>query len=245
VEYAVVLIGVLVGAFVQSVAGFGAGMVAMAILPLVLPMTDAVPVVAVVCAVINGSILMQVRQHVERSKALPLAVGVVLGVPIGILGLKSLDPSVLKLVLGVILVGYAAQGLSSGGGRRLHLSDRWGYLAGLACGVLGGAFNTGGPPVVLYVTLQDWAKDTVKASLQAAFVTVSLTQLPGYAIAGVLGRQHLVMSAIALPALGLGLWGGTKVYDRIDAATFRRVVLIGMAIMGVVFIAREIPGLLP
>lgn len=243
-EYVVVLVGVLLGAFVQAVAGFGSGMVAMALLPLVLPITDAVPVVALVCAVVNGSILVQLRQYVERSKVLPIAAGVVVGVPIGIAGLQNLDPSVLKLTLGVILVGYAIQGLTAGGGRRLHLSERWGYLAGLACGTLGGAFNTGGPPLVIYVTLQDWTKNATKASLQVAFITVSLIQIPGYLITGVMGREHLVFGAIALPALGLGLWAGSRVYDRIDAVTFRRVVLAMMAIMGVVFVARELNALL-
>ena len=41
-----------------------------------------------------------------------------------------------------------------------------GFGVGLASGVLGGALNEAGPPVVIYLTLKQWPKDDVKATLQ-------------------------------------------------------------------------------
>ena len=41
-----------------------------------------------------------------------------------------------------------------------------GVCVGLASGVLGGALNEAGPPVVIYLTLKQWPKDDVKATLQ-------------------------------------------------------------------------------
>lgn len=41
-------------------------------------------------------------------------------------------------------------------------------LVGLASGMLSGALNEGGPPVVIFLALQGWHKDIVKAGLQAA-----------------------------------------------------------------------------
>ena len=41
-----------------------------------------------------------------------------------------------------------------------------GVAVGLASGVLGGALNEAGPPVVIYLTLKQWPKDDVKATLQ-------------------------------------------------------------------------------
>lgn len=41
-------------------------------------------------------------------------------------------------------------------------------MVGLASGMLSGALNEGGPPVVIFFALQGWAKDEVKAALQAS-----------------------------------------------------------------------------
>ena len=40
-------------------------------------------------------------------------------------------------------------------------------LVGLGSGMLSGALNEGGPPVVIFLALQGWSKDSVKAGLQA------------------------------------------------------------------------------
>ena len=51
-------------------------------------------------------------------------------------------------------------------GRRTIDHPLVGVAVGLASGVLGGALNEAGPPVVIYLTLKQWPKDDVKATLQ-------------------------------------------------------------------------------
>jgi len=235
--YAILAGAVFLAALTQGIAGFGAGMVAMAILPFVLEdLEDAVAVVAILCLVINGAIFIQLRQHVQRAQVLPMILGAVIGVPLGSLALQTIPAQYLKLGLGLVILWYSGQSLLSSGSQRRLASDRWGFPFGLAGGALGGAFNTGGPPAVIYVTLKDWNKDQVKATLQAFFLSISLTQLPVYLAAGILRTEHLLLDAVALPALGLGLWVGTRVYDRIDTEAFRKVVLVGLGIIGLIYV---------
>ena len=53
-------------------------------------------------------------------------------------------------------------------------------LVGLSSGMLSGALNEGGPPVVIFLALQGWSKDRVKAGLQAivsiAIVSIARTE---------------------------------------------------------------------
>jgi uncharacterized membrane protein YfcA len=240
VLYAVLILAVFAAAFTQGVAGFGTGMVSMAVLPLVMPLPDAVAVVSVVCLVVNFSILVQLRRHVTWERAGPLIAGAVVGVPLGLLALERFDPSILKITLGLILIGYAIQSARGPLQGRRTLAPAWGLAVGVAAGSLGGAFNCGGPISVIYVTLQSWSKDATKATLTAFFCAISTIQMPLYIGTGVLGRDHLPLIAAALPTLALGLWFGTKVYDSIDQAMFRRVMLVLIGVMGVVFLAREI-----
>lgn len=230
---------ILLAAFTQGVTGFGSGLVAMALIPLFLPLRDAVPIVALLSLATNSSIMFQMRHHIERRKVLPMVLGALIGVPIGVYALKTLDAGLLKLVLGSILVGYVIYAFTGGDRRRWTVGDWWGLPAGTLGGVLGGAFNTSGPPVIVYVTLKDWDKDAIKASLQVFFVSISLTAIPAHILAGNIHTKHLPMAGVALPTLLLGVWVGAKVYDRIDSDAFRKVVLVGLAIMGGFYVVQN------
>ena len=49
-------------------------------------------------------------------------------------------------------------------------------LVGLSSGMLSGALNEGGPPVVIFLALQGWSKDRVKAGLQA-IVSIAIVSI--------------------------------------------------------------------
>jgi uncharacterized protein len=230
---------VFLAAFTQGVTGFGSGLVAMALIPLFMDLRDAVPIVALLGIAVNGAIMWQLRHHIDRKKVLPMVLGALLGVPFGVYALKTLDAGLLKLALGLILVGYVGYALLGGDERRVRVGDWWGLLAGGLGGVLGGAFNTSGPPVILYVTLKDWDKHAIKASLQVFFVAISLTAVPLHIVSGNIKTEHLPLAGVALPILLLGVWVGTRVYDRIDGNAFRKVVLLGLAVMGLFYVVQN------
>ena len=71
------------------------------------------------------------------------------GIPLGVLMLKRVDETVVLTILGVVIVGYAVYGLLKLKLPRLD-GAFWPYLVGFLSGVLGGAYNTSGPPVVIY-----------------------------------------------------------------------------------------------
>ena len=54
--------------------------------------------------------------------------------------------------------------------------------------------------------------------------------------AGVLDGRHLYYAAICLPMLPLGVWLGLRVYRRINAATFRRIVLLLLLASGLTLV---------
>lgn len=230
---------VFLAAFTQGVTGFGSGLVAMALIPLFMDLRDAVPVVALLGIAVNGVIMIQLRHHIDRRKVLPMVMGALIGVPFGVYALKTLDAGLLKMALGLILVGYVGYAMMAGDERRFRVGDWWGLLAGSLGGVLGGAFNTSGPPVILYVTLKDWDKDAIKASLQVFFVAISLTAVPLHIVAGNIKSTHLPLAGLALPVLLFGVWAGTRVYDRIDSDAFRKVVLVGLAVMGGFYVVQN------
>ena len=62
-------------------------------------------------------------------------------------------------------------------------SRRWAYPAGFIAGCLGGAYNTAGPPVIVYGSLRQWPKEEFRAVLQAFFFVNAVFTVASHTIA--------------------------------------------------------------
>ncbi len=241
-EQGILVATLALAALVQGVAGFGFGLVAMAVLPAFLPLAEAVPVVALLGLGTNVTVIVANRRGIDRSIVLPLVAGVCVGTPFGVLLLSGADPRLLHALLGLVLVGYALQALVLRDARDAAPRGE-GALAALAAacagtlgGVLGGAFTTSGPPIVLYAAWRRLPPATARANMQCAFLVSSLCQIALFALAGSLTRDIGAAVLRGVPAVLVGLVAGVVVGRRVDARTFRRVVLVLLLVLGVRFL---------
>jgi len=228
------------GALVQGVIGFGFGMVSMAVLPFLFDVRVCVPLVCVFGIVVQASILWNIRADIDFKKSAPMMAGALVGIPIGVGFLYKANESMITLVLGVVIVAYVLWSTLGSQSSGQSISTRWGYLAGLFGGALGGAFNVSGPPVVMYVSGQPWSPGATKAALQIFFVMCSLTQSTLYSIGGLLTLDVLKLNGLMVVGVLAGAWVGSRVADGINKESFRKMVLGGLLILGVVYIARSI-----
>lgn len=151
--------------------------------------------------------------------------------------LATLSPSALNRLIGLMLL--AAVAIEWGGRYPAALTGRgWSLGAGVLAGVLGGAVGTPGPPVILYAATQGWTPRTLKANLQAFFTVNQAATLAGYWWAGLLTTEVWRFTALfALPAVA-GLAGGLILFERIDQASFRRIVFALLFVSGTVLLVR-------
>ncbi|NOY28036.1 MAG: TSUP family transporter [Oligoflexia bacterium] len=231
------------GAVVQGISGFGFGMVCMALLPLFVPVDQAVPMVGAWGWSLNLFLLWRLRGHLEIRKVLPLIGGAVVGIPLGLVFLRGADPRLVRAVLGLVLLGYSLFALLGGlGPGRRPISDRFGVLAGLVGGALGGAFNTPAPPIVVYVSLKGWPKHLATSSLQAFFMFTSTFAVLGFATVGLFTPQVIHRVLPLYPAVWLGSFVGTRIYDRVPQARFRILILALLIVLGGNFLVRAALG---
>jgi hypothetical protein len=108
----------------------------------------------------------------------------------------------------------------------------WAYPAGFLAGCLGGAYNTPGPPVIVYGSLQQWPKDEYRAILQTLFFISGVLIVGSHLLAGHMTRSVWALYAWAAPALLLGLWTGTRLDRRVDQERFRTMVLVVILVLG-------------
>jgi uncharacterized membrane protein YfcA len=231
---------VFLSGLVQGTIGFGFGLVSMALLPDLVGLKFAVPFVSIFCMCVQIFLLTKLWTHLRWSALKPMVLGALIGTPLGIYALKGLSPQLLKLMLGSILTAYALLSFRKSGQRKRDLPSSWGVAAGFAGGALGGAFNTGGPPAVMYVSAQPWTKDRTTATLQGFFCAINGVQIVGYSLTGLITVETLRADLFFIGFVLVGTFVGSRLYDRMNQAIFERVMMLGIFGLGLSYILRNI-----
>ena len=235
-EEIIVAFIIFLAVFTQSLSGFGFALVAMTFLPAVIGIYQATPLVALVMATIEIFLLAHYRKALKITAIWPIIVSSIAGIPLGIFFLSRVDQKISMTVLGIIIVTYALYAIMEAFTDLIRLPElkhaTWAYLAGFLAGILGGAYNTSGPPVIIYGHSKRWPTAEFKSNLQAFFVITSLLIVLGHA------WNHNFSSAIwayflwSIPAMVIGMIAGTRLDKYIKPEIFRRVVLLLLLLMG-------------
>jgi len=125
-------------AYLQSATGFGLALVCMALVPLVLPVGDAIAFVAIASFGVNLFVIFANRAGFSWRHAIPLSVGMGLGIPLGYYGLRALDGEWVVRLLGVVLMLIAAAEFLQKRFVSLRIPERSGSVFGLIGGILAG-----------------------------------------------------------------------------------------------------------
>jgi uncharacterized membrane protein YfcA len=219
-------------ALVRSSFGFGDALLAMPLLTIALGVARAVPLVGLVSVVMTVVILLSSWQSVDVLSVKKLTAGALIGVPAGILLLKQLPEEVLTRGLGVVVVAFGLYRLLAPRPLQLQTSG-WAVVFGFTSGCLGGAFNIGGPPIVLYGSMRGWTPERFRATLQGYFLITSIVIGAGQGIGGLWTANVWRLFFLSMPAVFAGLWLGRLVHSRIDPRTFGRLLSLLLIALGI------------
>ena len=225
------------GAFVQRVTGFGMGIFAMLFLPYFFPSHG---MAAAVIGLVNcaGSVYNAVRhrKHIRLRLMLPMVGTALALIPLAVYWSASLPQSVMKRLLGVVLVALSIWFLFFS--KRVHMKPTIpnGMAAGAVSGLLNGMFTTGGPPAVLYLIHATSDKLVYFATIQAFFAFTNSFSSVNRALNGLITLPVLALAAVSMAGWGLGNTLGSRVFEKLDAERLRRIVYYGMVVSGVLMI---------
>lgn len=230
-----VFLVIWVALLVQGLAGFGSALLAMPILAQAFGVTTAAPLFAL--CVLIGEVIMIVRHHkaFRFASVWRLMIAAVIAIPIGIRAAHIVPQNITLFLLGLITFGFALYSLV--GPQMPVLKDkRWAFGFGFAAGLLSGAYNTGGPPYVIYGTTQRWSQSEFKANIQSVFLISSLTVSTSHFLNGSFTPEVLRLFTFALPAIPLGLGVGFILEPLVSPAFFRKAVLVLLLVLGLTLI---------
>ena len=198
-------------------------------------LSTASPVVAFAGFTMSVSILMANREKVDFSSAWRLIVASLVGIPFGVFLLNYAPERVVRFVLGLVLVLYGGYSLISPGMPHLE-HEKYAFPCGFIAGMLGGAYNTSGPPVVIYGTLRRWSPEYFRATMQCYFLFTYIATIAGHGVAKLWTPLVIKLFLWALPGIGLGIYLGGKVNRKNPKPVFSRVIFGILVFIGVVFL---------
>ncbi|MCD6424704.1 MAG: sulfite exporter TauE/SafE family protein [Anaerolineales bacterium] len=223
--------------FIRSALGFGDALIAMPLLAIVVGLQVATPLTAMGATTIATIILIKAWKKVDMQAAWRLVITTWIGIPIGIYFLKAAPEVLVKSLLGIIITGFGLYNLIVPNLPRL-LNENWAYLTGLIAGILGGAYNTNGPPVVIYGMLRRWDSEKFRATLQGYFLPTGAAILISHGIAGMWTPQVVHLYLYSIPVIiGAVLIGG-KVNQLIPQGKFDKVIYGFLVIIGILLIIK-------
>jgi len=222
---------VFLAVFTQSLSGFGSALVSMALLPALIGIQVATPLVALVALVLEIVLIIRYRDSLEIRSIWRIVLAAIVGIPLGVYFLSHVDERISLTLLGLVIAGYAIYALLDMKMPRLE-KPAWAYLSGLLGGMLGGAYNTSGPPVIIYADCRRWPPDVFKSNLQGYFLISSLVIVASHVMNRNLTSQVWQLFWWSIPFVAVGLVAGLSVDRWLNPATFRRVVLVLLVVMG-------------
>ena len=224
----------LLAGTVKGVIGLGLPTVAMGLLGLAMLPAQAAALL-IIPSIVTNFWQLAFGGHLRAllKRLWPLLLLIFLGTGLGTLWLGMDGGGWVVHALGGALLVYALSGLCLPTLKVKPETERWlGPVCGLVTGIITSATGVFVIPAVPYLQALGLSRDQLVQALGLSFSVSTLALAAGLSWRGSLGVGEINASLLALVPALLGMGLGQVVRQRISAVLFKRVFLIGMALLG-------------
>jgi uncharacterized protein len=224
-------------AFTMSFAGFGFAMISVPLLSIFFPVKEAVVIQFPYCMGLFMYQAWHYRKHFCWSPMQPLLLGTVSGLFLGTFFLYYMPETILKRMLALFIVLIVIFNLISARHKievQSFKSPWFGRICGFISGSFLGAYNLGGPPVVMY--FRTITNNSLKAkSYMAAFFSILFMVIAVvYGVTGMFTLESLRTTLLYLPSVLLGSATGFWVFHRASNSVYNMVIDMALLLISVV-----------
>jgi uncharacterized membrane protein YfcA len=215
------------------------GALATPLMALVLP---GEPVIGLVLPILMFADIFAVALHWghwNRRLILLLIPGAIVGVTIGTYLITSSPTGALRRVLGVIVLIFVAYKVFE---KRIlkviTYEGRAGYgvLAGIITGFSSSLAHIGGPPVSIYLLLENVTPRVFIATSALFFMILNWIKVPYYIYADLFNLHRLWQITFLMPLVPVGVWVGKWLAGKVDKETFEKIIVVLLAITAVILL---------
>ncbi|TAL69765.1 MAG: sulfite exporter TauE/SafE family protein [Bacteroidetes bacterium] len=236
--FILVLVIIFCASLYRATFGFGDALIAMPLLALLINIKIATPIVAFMGFAVSVFILLGNRQKQNFTKIWQLVIFSIIGIPIGLFFLKSINENIVKIVLAFILIIYSLFSLTY---PHLYLkTNKSAFAFGIISGILGSAYNTNGPPIIMYGTLRKWTPEEFRLLLQGVFLPTNMFIIIGHGFAGLWTGDVVKVMLYALPTVMTATIIGNILNKKIPSEKFEKLVYYFLIGIGMILLIQSI-----
>ena len=237
-DLCLIAVGGFLAALVVGSAGFAFAIVVTGVWLYVLPPAQIVLLASICATTLHIISIWQYRREIDYRVLWPFVAGGVLGVPLGVLALKRLDPALFRHFFGAFMIAYGAYMLLRPDmpvvRMRAGVAKAADAVVGWVSGVLGGFALLHGTLPTIWCSLRGFDKRNARYVYQPYILAIGLLVMLCVGGTADFDRSALLVPlAAAAPAMALGLWAGTRLFDIMSEERFRRLVLWLILVSGV------------
>ncbi len=221
---------------IRGFAGFGTPLFLAPLFAVLWGPTVMVPLVIVLEVVLSTVLVPMSWRDAKPSDIAPIWLGTVVFVPLGTWLLGTVDPNLIKRLVGVVVLGFAIASLAGWryrGPRGLAMAGSVGAVGGVLAGLIGFA----GPPVLIYVIGGPDPMARIRANLILYFGGTAIVVFASAIVAGLVTPEIWQRFFVLCPVVLVGMWIGARFFRHAGDALARRVALILLVLAGLAGLA--------
>jgi uncharacterized protein len=238
---AVLIAGVSKGGF-----GAGLGLLAVPMMALVLPPLQVAAIMLPILCLMDLVGIWAYWRKWEGRVLFRLTLAATIGIVCGVLTFHLLAPWSIRLLIGVIALGFAAnywiRRLVSDGTPQRRPGPASGWLWGSVSGFTSFTAHAGGPPVNVYLLPLGLPKTQYQATTVALFLLVNYVKLVPYTALGLFTEVNLATSAALFPVAVAGILAGIWLHNRVPTGLFYSACYLFLAMTGVKLVYDGLAG---
>lgn len=234
---------VLIAQTIYVLFGFGLGLVAVGLLALFIqPVTNIVVLILFVALPAEIYVLFKTWKNISWRGIFSIVGGVAVGTVSGTMVLRYGEPDFILSILAVFLIVSGIVFLIMESEIVIHWPSWCAPLIGVLSGLLSGMFGTGGPPLIFYYHLSGMKKHAFRGHLMTIFLLMALVRYTAYSFSGLITTARFVSAIYVFPAILLGIWLGNSIHLQISERGFRRMSSIGLIVIGMILLLKQVIG---
>lgn len=238
----IIFVAALAGAFVKGVTTMGLALIAVPIIALILDVQTAI------LSLFLSKFLSDITMLYESKRGLawrssfrlgPFIVAGIIAIPGATFLLAKAAGPWLYVVLGVSILLFVAYQLRP---KAFIINVKheagWGVAFGAAAGATQGLTGVGGPYTAMYLYSLGTATNEFVFLSSVIYLLLDFSQLGAILYLDLYDRTRLGYAVLTIVPVMLGTWLGIRVRSRLNAAAFKRALLVLLAISAASLLVR-------
>lgn len=225
-------LSVFLAFMVKGLVGFGDPLITNPFLHAIYPSSIITPALAPISPIMNFSIILRNRKYFSAKFVIPISSFVMLGIIPGTLLLKYGSSRILKLFLGLLIIGLGIEMMT----RKLVPNKKPNavirsvvcFCSGLTAGLFG--INL---LFLAYMERTVTRREEFRANACFVFFLENIFRVILYLVEGIYSKNSLLLTVIGLPAALLGMQVGSFIDKKVNDSLSRKFIIYVFILGGI------------